>query len=113
MSTGGRAAEAAGPRLGALTQYAIASWPTRARHGVHSADVPSRQPPPMERGYGLQVEVEPLDNTEEDNGWAVLATTVSADVCTDAESLQASQAQHRFCRNFHLKRFGVCSLPLT
>jgi succinate dehydrogenase hydrophobic anchor subunit len=51
-------------------------------------------PPPMERGYRLQVEVEPLDNTAEDNGWAVLATTVSADVCTDAEILQAYQEQH-------------------
>jgi hypothetical protein len=40
------------------------------------------------------VEVEGLANPEEDNGWTVLATTVSAEVCTDAEILQAYQEQH-------------------
>jgi hypothetical protein len=40
------------------------------------------------------VEVEALANPEEDSGWTVLATTVSAEVCTDAEILQAYQEQH-------------------
>ena len=40
------------------------------------------------------VEVEALAHPEEDNGWTVLATTVSAEVCTDAEILQAYQEQH-------------------
>jgi transposase len=40
------------------------------------------------------VEVESLPNPEEDNGWTVLATTVSADTCPDAEVLQAYQEQH-------------------
>jgi len=40
------------------------------------------------------VEVEALGKPEEDNGWTVLATTVSAEVCTDAEGLQAYQEQH-------------------
>jgi hypothetical protein len=40
------------------------------------------------------VEVEALINPEEDNGWTVLATTVSAEHCTDAEILQAYQEQH-------------------
>src|SRR5262249_1004785 len=31
---------------------------------------------------------------EEANGWTVLATTVSAEVCTDTEILQAYQEQH-------------------
>ena len=51
-------------------------------------------PPPMEAGYRLRAEVEALANSESDNGWAVLATTVSAEVCTDAEVLQAYQEQH-------------------
>jgi len=40
------------------------------------------------------VEVEALANPEEDNGWTVLATTVGAEVCTDAEMLEAYQEQH-------------------
>jgi hypothetical protein len=48
----------------------------------------------MEAGYHLVAEAEALDNPEEDNGWTVLATTVSAKVCTDAEILQAYQEQH-------------------
>jgi len=51
-------------------------------------------PPPTEAGYRLVVEVEGLANPEEDNGWTVLATTVSAEVCPDAEILQAYQEQH-------------------
>jgi len=62
----------------------------RARRGRPA----KTDPPSMEHGYRLVVEVEPLDNTEEDNGWTVLATTVSAEVCTDAEILQAYQEQH-------------------
>jgi len=62
----------------------------RARRGRPA----KTDPPSMERGYRLVVEVEPLDNAEEDNGWTVLATTVSAEVCTDAEILQAYQEQH-------------------
>ena len=51
-------------------------------------------PPPTEAGYRLVVEVEVLANPEEDNGWTVLATTVGADVCSDAEILEAYQEQH-------------------
>ena len=50
--------------------------------------------PPMESGYRLEVEVESLPNPEEDNGWTVLATTVSPAVSPDAEILQAYQEQH-------------------
>ena len=52
------------------------------------------EPPPMESGYHLVVEVERLANLEEDNGWTGLATTVSAEACPDAEVLQAYQGQH-------------------
>jgi transposase len=51
-------------------------------------------PPPMEAGYRLIVEAERLANPEEDNGWMVLATTVSAEAGPDAEVLRAYQEQH-------------------
>jgi hypothetical protein len=50
--------------------------------------------PPTEAGYRLVVEGEASTNPEEDNGWTVLATTVSAEVCTDAKILQADQEQN-------------------
>ena len=40
------------------------------------------------------VEGESLPNPEEDNGWTVLATTVSPEAGTDTEILQAYQEQH-------------------
>jgi hypothetical protein len=52
------------------------------------------EPPPMESGYRVVVEVKALPNPEEDNGWTVLATTVSPETCTDAGILQAYQEQH-------------------
>jgi transposase len=51
-------------------------------------------PQPMEAGYRLVVTGEALANSEEDNGWTVLATTVSAESCTDADILQAYQDQN-------------------
>jgi hypothetical protein len=51
-------------------------------------------PPPMESGYRLGVEVEALAHPEEDNGWTVLATTVDAEACSDADLLQAYQDQN-------------------
>ena len=62
----------------------------RARRGRPA----KTDPPSTEAGYRLVVEVAALDKAEEDNGWTVLATTVSAEVCTDAEILQAYQEQH-------------------
>jgi hypothetical protein len=62
----------------------------RARRGRPA----KTDPPPTESGYRLAVETEALANLEEDNGWTVLATTVSPEVSTDAELLQAYQEQH-------------------
>jgi transposase len=62
----------------------------RARRGRPS----KTDPPPTEAGYRLVVEGEALANPEEDNGWTVLATTVGAEVCSDAEILEAYQEQH-------------------
>jgi hypothetical protein len=50
----------------------------RARRGRPA----KTEPPPLEVGYRLVVEVEALAHPEEDNGWTVLATTVSAELCT-------------------------------
>ena len=62
----------------------------RARRGRPTKTAP----PATEGGYRVVVEVEALANPEEDNGWTVLATTVSPEVSTDAEILQAYQEQH-------------------
>ena len=62
----------------------------RARRGRPA----KTDPPPTEAGYRLLVEVTALANAEEDNGWAVLATTVSTEACADAEILQAYQEQN-------------------
>ena len=62
----------------------------RARRGRPAKTAP----PPTEAGYRLVVEVAALANAEEDNGWAVLATTVGAEVSGDAEILQAYQEQN-------------------
>ena len=62
----------------------------RARRGRPA----KTEPPPIESGYRVVVEVEALPNPEEDNGWTVLATTVSPETCTDAGILRAYQEQH-------------------
>jgi len=62
----------------------------RARRGRPA----KMDPPPLESGYRLVVEVEALTNPEEDNGWTVLATTVSAEGGADGEILEAYQDQN-------------------
>jgi transposase len=44
--------------------------------------------------YRLRVAVEPLARAAADNGWTVLATTIAAEVCADAQIVQAYQEQH-------------------
>ena len=48
----------------------------------------------MEVRYRLVVHPEALVPSEHAHGWTVLATTVRPEGCTDAELLQAYQAQH-------------------
>jgi transposase len=62
----------------------------RARRGPPT----KTESPPTEAGYRLVVEVTALANLEEDNGWTVLAPTVDAEVCPDADILQAYQDQN-------------------
>jgi hypothetical protein len=45
-------------------------------------------------GDRLVGEGEALATPEEDNGWTVLATPIGAEVCSDAEMLEAYQEQH-------------------
>ena len=71
-------------------RYRVVADTRRTRRGRPA----KTDPPPVETGYRLGVEVAALDNPEEDHGWTVLATTVSAEVCTDAEILQTYQGQH-------------------
>ncbi len=61
----------------------------RARRGRPAKTAPA----PTEAGYRLVVEVTTRANAEEDNGWAVLATTVSTEAWPDTEILQAYQEQ--------------------
>jgi transposase len=67
---------------------------TRRTRRVHRGRPAKTEPPPMEAGYRLVVEAERMSQPEEDNGWTVLATTLSAAACPDAEVLQAYQEQH-------------------
>ena len=62
----------------------------RARRGRPA----KMDPPPLESGARVVVEVEALANPQDANGWTVLATTVSAAGCTDVEILQAYHDQH-------------------
>ena len=67
---------------------------TRRLRRVRRGRPAKTEPPPMGSGYRLVVEVENLPNSEEANGWTVLATTVPTEACADAEILQAYQEQH-------------------
>src|SRR5262249_37634356 len=62
----------------------------RARRGRPA----QTDPPPTASGYRLAVAIEALSNAEEDNGWTVLATTVSAATGADAEILRGYQEQN-------------------
>jgi transposase len=67
---------------------------TRRTRRTRRGRPPKMDPPPLESGSRLAVEVEALATPEEDNGWAVLATTVPTEVGTETEILQADQEQN-------------------
>jgi transposase len=73
--------------------YRIRSTTRRTRRSRRGRPAKT-DPPPMEPCYHLVVEGEGLITPEEENGWTVLATTVSAESCSDAQILQAYQEQH-------------------
>src|SRR5499426_164846 len=76
-----------------IVRYRVVADTRRTRRARRGRPAKT-DPPPTEAGYRLVVEVEALAHPEEDNGWTVLATTISAEVITDAEILQAYQEQH-------------------
>jgi len=74
-------------------RYGIVAETRRTRRARRGRPAKT-DPPPTESGYRVVVEVESLANPEEDNGWTVLATTVSAEACADEEILKAYQDQN-------------------
>jgi len=79
-------------RYHAVRYHSVAD--TRCTRRARRGRPAKMDPPPMESGYRLVVEVEALAHPEEDNGWTVLATTVDTEGCPDADILQAYQDQN-------------------
>ena len=79
-------------RYHAVRYHSVAA--TRCTRRARRGRPAKMDPPPMESGYRLEVEVEALANAEADNGWTVLATTVAAEGCPDADILQTYQNQN-------------------
>jgi transposase len=76
-----------------MIRYGIVEETRRTRRARRGRPAKT-DPPSAEAGYRVVVEVEVLANPEEDNGWTVLATTVRAEACADAEILKAYQDQN-------------------
>jgi transposase len=74
-------------------RYRVVADARRTRRARRGRPTKS-DPPPLEAGYRLGVDVEALANPEEANGWMVLATTVHTEVCSDTDILQAYQDQN-------------------
>jgi transposase len=74
-------------------RYCVAPETRRARRARRGRPAKTESPP-TETRYRLVVEVEALARAQEENGWTVLATTVQAERCSDAEILHAYQDQH-------------------
>jgi transposase len=79
-------------RYHAVRYHSVAA--TRRTRRTRRGRPAKMEPPPLESGYRLVVEAAALANPEEDHGWTVLATTVSAEGCADVEILQAYQNQN-------------------
>jgi hypothetical protein len=79
-------------RYHAVRYHSVAA--TRRTRRARRGRPAQMEPPPLESGYRLVVEAEALANPEEDTGWTVLATTVSAEGGADVEILQAYQDQN-------------------
>ena len=79
-------------RYHAVRYHSVAA--TRRTRRARRGRPAKMEPPPLESGYRLVVAAQALANPDEDNGWTVLATTVSAEGCADVEILQAYQDQN-------------------
>jgi transposase len=76
-----------------IVRYRVAPETRRTRRARRGRPAKTELPP-TETCYRLIVEVEGRDKAQEENGWTVLATTVQAERCSDAEILQTYQEQH-------------------
>ena len=74
-------------------RYPIVSTTRRTRR-VRRGRPAKTDPPPIAPCAHLGVEATAQVTPEEENGWIVLATTVSAEQCADREILQAYQEQN-------------------
>jgi transposase len=74
-------------------RYRVAPETRRTRRARRGRPAKT-EPPPTATCYRLIVEVEARDKAQEANGWTVLATTVQAERCSDAEILHTSQERH-------------------
>lgn len=74
-------------------RYRVVADTRRARRARRGRPAKT-DPPPLEAGYRLSVDVEALAHPAEATGWMVLATTVPAAVCSDTDILQAYQDQN-------------------
>jgi hypothetical protein len=67
---------------------------TRPQKRARRGRPPQNEPLPEALSYRLRVAAEPLERTAAENGWTVLATTIAAEVCSDAQIVHAYQEQH-------------------
>ena len=74
-------------------RYRVVADTRRTRRARRGRPAKS-DPPPLEAGYRLGVDIEALATPQEANGWMGLATTVPAEVCSDTDILQAYQDQN-------------------
>jgi transposase len=74
-------------------RYHVVSTTRRIRRARRGRPAKT-EPPPTVPGYHLRVEVTAQVIPEEETGWTVLATTVSAERCADSEILQVYQEQN-------------------
>jgi len=76
-----------------VVRYCVVADTRRTRRARRGRPAKT-DPPSLEAGYRLGVDVEALATPEEANGGMVLATTVRAEVCDDTDILQAYQDQN-------------------
>ena len=95
MKAGARDAGDAAHAHGTIMLCVITSSRPRGARDGHIEDAPRRQIlPRLPPCYHLGVEVTVPDVPEEEHGWTVLATTVSAERCADSAIRQAYQEQN-------------------
>jgi hypothetical protein len=73
--------------------YRVEAFTQRIKR-THRGRPAKAEQPQMAQRYRVIVEGQAIEQVEDDNGWTVLATAVSSEVCTDAEILTAEDVSH-------------------